>query len=285
MYFYSVPLTSFIVFALNIRQIICKPIVNNRHDNNVSHAARIPTPQESAVLARRILRLTPLATFSTIFPSISQSNASSSKESFSQKALHAYHVYPVEEHRPQRLDNTPIGLIEYVADCEVSGNPTILAINIATTFRNVAAGSNVSISFSWTPPPLSPWSNIISNIQRTSSYSAANLPRFALFGFLERIDPDEVEELSIEECFLKTHSDAKRWLPGNRIHTSKWQRFVVENIYWVGGFGDRAYIGWIPVDLWKSVMEDDIDRVRLPGEKQGWKEMINKWLGSKYSVN
>merc|ERR1719355_79959 len=40
----------------------------------------------------------------------------------------------------------PIGLMDYLADCEPTGNPTILAINIATSFKNVAAGSNISLS-------------------------------------------------------------------------------------------------------------------------------------------
>ncbi|RKF60141.1 putative fmn-binding split barrel-related protein [Erysiphe neolycopersici] len=277
-------LMSFIFLALNLQQTICKPInttsVHRGHDNG-DKDVRIPTVQESAVLGRRILRLTPMATFSTVFPLASESNASSSKELSLQKALPAHYIEHLQEHRPQGLENTPIGLIDYVADCEVSGNPTVLAINIATTFKNIAAGSKVSISFSWTPPHVPLWSSIFLNRQHPARHSAANLPRFALFGHLERIDAAEVEELSIKECFTTTHPDAKSWLPGNRIHTSEWQRFVVENIYWIGGFGDRAYIGWIPVDVWKNVWYDDIDRARLPGEKQGWKDIIHKWLGNK----
>ncbi|POS82850.1 hypothetical protein EPUL_006844, partial [Erysiphe pulchra] len=279
MYICFISLLSSIVLALNLQQIISEPIntTYRDHDNGYNDA-RIPTPQESAILARRILRLTPMATFSTIFPVSSESNNSSSKDLSLQKALPAHHIQHVHEHRPHGLENSPIGLIDYVADCEASGNPTVLAINIATTFKNVAAGSKVSISFSWTPPHVLSWSSVFLKHQYAAKHSEANLPRFALFGYLERIDVAEVEELSIKECFTKTHPDAKIWLPGNKIHTSDWQRFVVENIYWIGGFGDRAYIGWIPVDLWKNVWDEDIERARLPGEKKGLKEMINKWL-------
>lgn len=37
-------------------------------------------------------------------------------------------------------------------------------------------------------------------------------------------------------------------------------------MYWIGGFGDRAYIGWIPVDEWKSVSKEEWEDIRLPGE-------------------
>lgn len=36
----------------------------------------------------------------------------------------------------------------------------------------------------------------------------------------------------------------------------------VEGVYWVGGFGDRAFIGWIPVGVWRGVVlrEGDVRR-------------------------
>jgi len=216
---------------------------------------RIPTSYESAVLARRILQLTPLGTLSTIFPSNSHSN----------------------EHRPSGLENTPIGLMDYIADCESVGNPNILAIRIATSFKNVDAGSNISISLSWTPPypPSSRigLSSLFSSQEKDLfAFSAANLPRFSLSGYLEAIPVAEAEEKGLKECFVKTHQDAKYWLPGNRIHTSEWTRLVVTQIYWVGGFGDRAYIGWIPVEEYANVTKEEWESVRLPGEKKGWKE-------------
>jgi hypothetical protein len=175
----------------------------------------------------------------------------------------------------------PIGLMDYISDCESSGNPTILAINIATSFKNVAAGSNISLSLQWTPPYL-PSSRIelpfsipfISSNSKAKPlpYSAANLPRFSLIGYLEKINKDQVERMQIGKCFTNTHQDAKYWLPGNSIHESEWVRLVVTEVYWIGGFGDRAYIGWIPVEEWRNVTEKEWEEVRLPGEKKGWKE-------------
>lgn len=75
-----------------------------------------------------------------------------------------------------------------------------------------------------------------------------------------------MEDEGIAKCFTKYHPDAKAWLPGNSIHESYWVRLVVEDVYWIGGFGDRAYIGWIPAEEWRNVTAKEIDHIRLPGE-------------------
>lgn len=213
---------------------------------------RIPTVHESAIQARRILRLEKIGTLSTVFPS---------------NSAHA------NENRPHDVSGIPIGLMDYFGDCERTdnaGNPTILAITIATSFKNVASGSNITLSLRWHNP--SP--HVI---------SVAGDPRFSLIGYLEDIPNSELltKDQNVPACFVKTHADAAWWLPGNRIHSSKWVRLVVQEVYWIGGFGDRAYIGWIPLEEWKSVTEEEIEAVKLPGEKsactrkKGWKS----WLG------
>ncbi|KAL6710707.1 hypothetical protein ACN47E_007764 [Coniothyrium glycines] len=205
---------------------------------------KIPTVHESAVQARRILRLESIGTLSTVFPS-----------------THA------TEQRPSDVGGAPIGLMDYFGDCEPStGNPTILAITIATSFKNVDAGSNITLSLRWHP-------------QDTTWRSPASLPRFSLVGRLEDIDVDGVEKAGVTACYVKYHPDAAWWLPGNRIHQSKWVRLVVEEIYWIGGFGDRAYIGWIPLKEWQSVTPEEIDSIRLPGEKQSKWGSMKAWLG------
>lgn len=246
-------------------------------------AARIPTSYESAVLARRILAKTPLATLSTVFPHSSRTSA----EQYGQ------HVHDFER-RPAGLENVPIGLTDYIADCEDAGNPTVLSLRIATTFKNVAAGSNISVALQWVPPfppskriesaPQSFLSRISEHIFGPSPqdddddepydpvpYSAANLPRFSLLGYLEPIKTED-DDAALRSCFVDAHPDARYWLPGNRIHSAEFVRVVVTQVYWIGGFGDRAYIGWIPVDEWRNVTRQEWEDVRLPGEKKGWKE-------------
>ena len=44
-------------------------------------------------------------------------------------------------------------------------------------------------------------------------------------------------------------------------------RMVVEEIYWIGGFGDRSYIGWFDPEEWKRITKEEWEQVRLPGEK------------------
>ncbi|KAI1349714.1 pyridoxamine 5'-phosphate oxidase-domain-containing protein [Xylaria sp. FL0043] len=256
-----------------------------------SSGYRIPTSYESAVLGRRILALTPLGNLATTFPA---DNAE----------------YGAQENRPPGLGGMPHSLMEYVADCEDDGNPTFLAINVETTFKNVRAGSNVSLAQQWTPryapderiesssssSSTTSTSGILSRLakwlgfddsdddddeegeeddeDRTPKdvlpYSAANLPRFSLLGYIEKIE--DVSTAALTECFVRKHPDAKYWLPGSRVHKSEFVRLVVQQVYWVGGFGDRAFIGWIPVEEWKNVTRAEWESVSLPGEKKGWKE-------------
>ena len=42
---------------------------------------------------------------------------------------------------------------------------------------------------------------------------------------------------------------------------------MVEGVYWFGGFGDRARIGWIPIEEWKGVTDAEIGSARLAGEE------------------
>ena len=199
----------------------------------------IPTIHESAIQARRILHLSSIATLSTVFPS--------------PPAL-GYHLVD--------LAGVPIGLMDYYASCSpYPFHPTILAIDIATSFRNTAAGSNMTLSLRYHPPEDRPPSDDI------YTYSPANMPRFSLVGHVEAISETEVKKYNVDGCFLEHHPDAEAWLPGNRIHESWWARLVVDEVYWIGGFGDRAYIGWIPVEEWESVTEEEVEKCRLVGEK------------------
>lgn len=240
---------------------------------------RIPTSYESAVMGRRILALTKLATFSTVFPS----KSSSSRRNTVSAAAEA------------GVGGQPIGLVDYVADCEDVGNPTVLELKIGTTFRNVQAGSNLTVSLQWTPPyppakrigvmaralswlPFfgngddAPRNSADPSLPDTVPYSADNLPRFALFGYMESFSADAAATEKLKACYLAKHPDAKYWLPGNHIHTSDWSRMVVTKVYWIGGFGDRAYIGWIPVEEWNSVKEEEWKAIKLPGETKDWSE-------------
>ena len=243
----SVPL-AISTYLPKLQSIFVNPSTASPHHGS---GFRIPTVHESAVQARRILHLEDIGTLSTIFPSSSPSSSS----------------HPLEN-RPSDVEGAPMGLMDYFGDCEPStGNPTILAINIATSFKNVAAGSNITLSLRWHPP----------NVDKRR-YSAANLPRYSVVGYLEDIQNKEVEEQDIARCFIKYHPDAKAWLPGNKIHESRWTRLVVQEVYWIGGFGDRAYIGWIPTQDWRNVTTEEVEKCRLPGEEDSFPFFSHLWL-------
>jgi hypothetical protein len=260
-----------------------------QHDAGLVSPLDIPTVHESAVLARRIVALSKIGTLSTVFQPAARELADA--DDVAANAV------------PPGLVGAPIGLPDYFADCggRDDGSPTILAIDIATPFRNVRAGSNISLAIEWVPPyppakRISLWSRLSglfsssspssssddgSDTPDTSPYSAANLPRFSLIGYLEPLVEDAADDDGVDasgtgdalaKCFVAKHPDARYWLPGNRIHHSRWARLVVTHLYWVGGFGDRAYIGWIPAAEYAAVTREEWEAVRLPGEKPGWKE-------------
>ena len=219
----------------------------------------IPTIHESTVMARRILKLTSIADLITTFPITASNNDDAS----------------TLENRPADVQGNPIGLMEYIANCEPdTGNPTLLAINIATPFKNFQAGSNVSLGVRWWPN-LSTHYSAAEDDTIPTPHTPAALPRFSLHGHLEPISTTDLARQLVPACFLKTHPDSIYWQPGNEIsHQSEYMRFVVEEVYWFGGFGDRARIGWLPIEEWRGVTSEEIEKCRLPGEKKkegGWK--------------
>lgn len=213
-------------------------IFTNPPTSSLAHR-RIPSVRESAIQARRILHLENIATLSTIFPPAS-----------------------TLERRPSDVAATPFGMMEYYATCDPHPyNPTILGVTIATTMKNAAAGSNVTLSLRYHLPPVvpptdDPW-----------AYLPANLPRFSLVGYIEKLSNEEVKEHGIRDCFIASHSDAEIWAPGADVHESWWGRLVVREVYFFGGFGDRARIGWIPLEIWQNITQQEVEDYRLVGEK------------------
>lgn len=244
------------VSALSITQntppqhIVAKPPVEDV-------AYDIPTIHESAVMARRILKLTTIGNLVSTFPTLSNT---------------ADDDLSASENRPAEVQGSPISLMEYIADCEDTGNPTVLAINIATPFRNYHAGSNVSLSVRWWPNRSNFYTfdaAAANTPDIPTPHTPAALPRFSLHGYLERIAPADLFRHYVPACFLKEHPDSMLWQPGNDIsHESEYMRFVVEQVYWFGGFGDRARIGWLPIEEWRGVTTKEIEECRLPGEKK-----------------
>ena len=105
------------------------------------------------------------------------------------------------------------------------------------------------------------------------------MPRFSLIGYIQPLSIPEAITANVKDCFLARHPDAEAWLPGNKIHESWWGRLIVQDVYWIGGFGDRAYIGWIPSGEWEAVSDEEVAAARLVGE-EGYEAYQEERLGS-----
>ncbi|KAI6878304.1 hypothetical protein KC363_g8526 [Hortaea werneckii] len=238
-----------------------------------------PTVHESAAMGRRIMHLSSLSTLVTTFPvntTTTMSPSSSDSSDFTSQELSAW------QSRPADLAGSPIGLMEYYSDCEPdTGNPTLLAIDIATPYRNFAQGSNISMEIRWWPRQSTHYASSsipaddgeedvpVKNREDDdipTPHTPAALPRFSLHGYLEPIPAADLATHLVPACFMRSHPDSALWQPGNDIHSSQYVRFVVEHVYWFGGFGDRARIQWLPVEEWRGVTREEVEECRLPGE-------------------
>jgi hypothetical protein len=114
-------------------------------------------------------------------------------------------------------------------------------------------------------------------------FSPVAHPRVALIGTLSTVPPDSPEAERVKKCFTLRHPDARLWTPGNKIHESYWVRFEVKSVYWIGGFGNVAYIGWIPTEIYHKVKLpfEEVQRA-IEGEKEeeklGWRRLFYQGL-------
>ncbi|KAF7191316.1 hypothetical protein HII31_07339 [Pseudocercospora fuligena] len=223
---------------------------------------RIPSVRESTAMARKIMHLTTIGDLVTVFPSQSSSSD-----------------VELQENRPADVAGTPIGLMEYYADCDPhSGNPILLAINIATPYKNYNQGSNISLSVRWWPDRKTTYSLFNDDEEIPTPHTPAALPRFSLHGHLEPVSRHGLQYRKIQACFLRSHPDSVFWQPGNDIsHESEYVQLIVDHVYWFGGFGDRARIGWLPIETWRNLTMEEIIDAKLPGEKKA-KSWWKQWL-------
>lgn len=152
----------------------------------------------------------------------------------------------------------PVSSMEYYADCDDDGDPYWLVVDIGSTYQNIAGGSDYSLTIRVGDHPLD--DHVNPSYPGGITSSPAGSPRVQLFGKLVNVTFDsKYEMLKLEKCFTARHPDAKFWLPENIVspHKTHWVKFVVDKIYFVGGFGDRAYIGYVNPGIYHSVSTID----------------------------
>lgn len=171
-------------------------MILNTHTQDVrsseGHHA-LPTWYTSTLLARRLLHKSTVGRISTTFPLPIITD-------------------PIHHYNPADVVSTlAVALPEYIASCHPDGNPTVLGLQLGTTFKNAAHGFNVSLSLNW----LYHHASTTDVTLRDLSSSLMALPRAVLIGYLEPypspVDPET--RLGLERCFPDAHPDASAWLP------------------------------------------------------------------------
>ncbi|GAA6042552.1 hypothetical protein JCM8097_004663 [Rhodosporidiobolus ruineniae] len=137
--------------------------------------------------------------------------------------------------------NLPFGLQEYYAHYpDSNGDLLFLAMPIASIYRNAL-------------PPNPP--NLTITINDLYGFGdgdlAAGRMRVALFGSIERVEgEDEIEKC--RKAYLEAHPDSRGWQPPNGPHSAFYARLRINKVYAFNGFGDVSFIGWVPLDLYRS---------------------------------
>jgi len=74
-------------------------------------------------------------------------------------------------------------------------------------------------------------------------------PRMTILGSMEKVE--EAEEKTVRDCYMNKHPEAQAWedMPS---HKFSWYRMKVEGVNWIGGFGDKHYIGMIEAAVYRS---------------------------------
>ncbi|EJD03125.1 uncharacterized protein FOMMEDRAFT_168177, partial [Fomitiporia mediterranea MF3/22] len=136
------------------------------------------------------------------------------------------------------LQGEPFALQEYYASCYSNGSLSLITMPISRHTRNIRHSPTHSASMTvWSSPP------------------AASRARVSLIGNVTFLETSFAVNSGIQDCYLEHHPDAKWWLPDDPdgAHEAYWARFDPHSVFFVGGFGDKHYIGDIPLDLFQSI--------------------------------
>lgn len=154
-----------------------------------------------------------------------------------------------------KQDGTPVSLIEYyvasdscpdVEGLSNNGNPILLLSKMSTSYKNWQRNSTVSVT--------------IEKEKRGQFESAMGKPRAIFYGNLKKLDLSAEDAKRLAGHFVIRHPDARHWLPGDdgsHVHDTIWFEFQVDYVYFIGGFGDRSYIGNISGDIYHENLDSD----------------------------
>ncbi|TPX30079.1 hypothetical protein SmJEL517_g06265 [Synchytrium microbalum] len=153
--------------------------------------------------------------------------------------IHAELVTIVSNTEKPDLNGFPFGSLEYITpDCTSNNGDVIMYLaDISVEGEDVQRdGERVSVTI-----------RDLTYYRDTDGPGVMDRARLSLLGTIAPIADDQVKD--VESCFFKIHPDAAYW---KYAHVFRMWRLTPKEIYWVGGFGSRHYIGWISVDLYQT---------------------------------
>ncbi|CCK72450.1 uncharacterized protein KNAG_0K00840 [Huiozyma naganishii CBS 8797] len=154
------------------------------------------------------------------------------------KGSNIVHVNSLDRH-----SNLPVSFIEYDISSDScrdvsfneNGNPVLLLSKMSSSYKNWKHSDNDEITIS------------VEHEHFPRRDRTLERPRMILYGKLLELELDDKKELrTLNKCFKKQHRDAGTWLPGEKhsvVNDTVYFEFNVTSLYFIGGFGDHAYIG------------------------------------------
>jgi hypothetical protein len=138
------------------------------------------------------------------------------------------------------VKNYPYGSVADIAD-EVpsSGMPLLLLSDLERNVMNLAQDPRCSLHL-WSTP------QTVAQFKRPEWYDVMTKPRTTLLGKLQDTGSDQASQ----QAYLAKHPESKAWA---NFSDFTLYRFVVEDVYVVGGFGNNHYIGWVDAQQYLGV--------------------------------
>ena len=135
--------------------------------------------------------------------------------------------------------NVPFGSVADLAD-DGSGQPLLLLSLLERNIINIQLYPACSLHIFTTPES-------IAQINHPEYFDVMTKPRTTLLGHLVPVPEAELEHA--REIYLEKHPTSKAWIGFSDFIL---YRFMVDDVYVVGGFGNEHYIGWISTEQYLS---------------------------------
>lgn len=154
-----------------------------------------------------------------------------------------------------RSDDIPISMAEYYVASDTcsdveglsnNGDPILLLSKMSTSYKNWHNNGTISVTIE--KPKMGHFDGIMGK------------PRGIFFGKLRELHLSHENAKRLAGHFLIRHPDARHWLPDDHeshVHDTRWFEFEVQSVYFVGGFGDRSFIGNISGNVYHQDLRDD----------------------------